>query len=69
MNCPNCKSTDVKIFSDFKTEGKDYNVAQGCLGTLILGPIGLLFGMCGKGKQIETSHFWICENCGFKWEA
>ena len=68
MKCPKCGSENCQAISDVSTSGKDYSAGKGCLGMLLLGPIGLLCGACGKGKQTETVHYWICNNCGYKWK-
>jgi len=38
------------------------------LGFLLLGPFGLLCGLCGRSLNISTKHasIWLCQNCGNK---
>ena len=69
MKCPNCDSENCQIISDIETSGKNYSAGSGCLGALIFGPLGALCGLCGQGKQTKTKHYWICNNCGTKWQA
>lgn len=75
IHCPECGSRDLQYVTDtdFSTtvKTKGYSGSKGCLGTLMLGPFGLLCGSCGSGKSTTTvntttSHGWICKNCGHK---
>ncbi len=69
MNCPKCNSDKCKIINEVSSEGKDYKAGTGCLGALLFGPLGLLCGACGKGRQINNENYWVCENCGNKWRV
>lgn len=66
--CPRCGNKDLQMVtqSNVHTEGKDFSAGKGCLGFLLLGPLGLLCGMCGKGRQVGTTNIvsWICPKCG-----
>ena len=33
---------------------------------LLLGPFGLLCGLCGKGSKVESKSelWWVCKKCG-----
>ena len=66
--CPRCDSTNVTPISETKTEGKDFNAGNACCGILLCGLPGLLFGFVGKGKQTTTTTYWVCKNCGCKFE-
>lgn len=68
-HCPKCNSRKCRIISEISTDGKDFSAGKGCLGALLLGPLGLLCGACGKGKQTKTQNYWLCENCGNKWKV
>ncbi len=68
MRCPNCGSYNCQILTDTSTKGKDFHGCSACFGAICLGPIGLLCGTCGKGKQMKTKHFYFCPNCGNKFE-
>ena len=68
MRCPKCGSFNCQILTDTTTKGKDFSGSKGCLGALCFGPIGILCGACGKGKQMKTKHFYFCPNCGNKFQ-
>ncbi len=68
MRCPRCGSFNCQILTDMSTKGKDFSGAKGCLGAICFGPIGVLCGSCGKGKQMKTKHFYFCPNCGNRFE-
>ncbi len=68
MVCPNCGSENVQIINEVSTTGKDFSAGKGCLGAICFGPIGILCGACGKGKQTQNAQFWVCNNCGNKWK-
>ena len=69
MKCPHCGGENCKIVNEVSSNGKDYDASNGCCGYICFGPIGLLCGACGEGKQIETVNYWICEDCGKKWRV
>lgn len=62
MICPKCNSEKVQYAT--KTTGSNYGMIDGCCGFLLMGPLGLLCGLCGN--DVETKEFWICQNCGHK---
>ncbi len=68
MKCPKCGSEDVTVINETTTKGKDFSMGKGCLGTLILGPIGALCGLCGEGKKTINTNYWVCNSCGKKWK-
>lgn len=69
LRCPKCDSVNLQIITETSTKGKDFSAGKGCCGAIMLGPIGILCGACGKGKQIQTTSFWICNNCGNKFKV
>lgn len=69
MVCPKCGYNDCQIITETKTKGKDFSFGKGCCGTIIFGPIGLLCGLCGEGKQVNTTAYWVCNQCGKKFKA
>ena len=69
MECPNCKKTNTQIINEVSTSGKDFSAGKGCLGALLLGPLGLLCGACGKGKKVENTNYGVCNDCGHKWKV
>ena len=69
FTCPCCGSNDILPVSEVSTKGKDFNASDACCGFLLCGPIGLLFGATGKGKQTTTTTYWLCKGCGNKFKA
>lgn len=69
MICPKCGVNNSTIINETTTKGKNFSGGKGCLGWLFFGPLGILCGACGKGKQIKNQQFFICNNCGHKWEV
>ena len=51
MKCPKCQNDNSQIINEVTTSGKDFSAGKGCCGAILMGPIGLLCGACGKGKQ------------------
>ncbi len=68
MNCPRCGSDNCQIITETSTKGKDFSVGKGLCGAILAGPVGILCGFCGKGKQVSSSNYWVCNNCGNKWK-
>ena len=69
MICPKCNNENCQIVTDVSTKGKDFSAGKGCCGALCFGPIGILCGACGKGRQTVTTNYWICQDCGNKFKA
>ena len=69
MKCPNCGGENCQIINEISTEGTNYDVANGCCGAILLGPLGLLCGLNGAGKQTVNTNYWVCNRCGYKWKA
>ena len=69
MKCNKCGSDNCQIINEVTTSGKDFSAKKGCCGAILLGPIGVLCGACGKGKQTTNTNYWVCNNCGDKWKA
>ena len=69
FHCPRCGSYDIMPVSDVSTKGKDFDAGNACCGYLLCGPLGLLFGATGKGKQITTTTYWMCKGCGNKFQS
>ncbi len=68
MKCPKCGNENCSVINETQTSGKDFSVGKGCLGALLLGPLGILCGACGKGKQTKNTNYWVCNSCGHKWK-
>ena len=69
IHCPRCGSYDIMPVSEVSTKGKDFDAGNACCGYLLCGPLGLLFGATGKGKQITTTTYWMCKGCGNKFQS
>lgn len=66
--CPFCKASDCqpmqKSSAEVKTQG--YRWGSGCCGMFLLGPFGLLCGLCGTGSKtkVDSELWWTCTKCG-----
>lgn len=61
--CPKCGSNNLQAVHSTTQKGfSDTNAVGGCC---LLGPVGLLCGLCGSGKKQEQSYR-MCLNCGNK---
>ncbi len=69
MQCPKCNDDNCQLINEVSTSGKDFGAGKSCCGMILLGPIGLLCGFCGKGKQLNTNNYWVCNSCGNKWKV
>ena len=69
MRCPKCGNENCQIVAETTSTGEDFSASKGCCGALLLGPIGILCGACGKGKQINSVNYWVCPNCGNKFRV
>jgi len=67
--CPECGSEDLQIVTETSTSGRDFSAGNACCGYFLLGgPLGLLCGACGTGKQTKSDTFFICKGCGKKFK-
>lgn len=66
--CPHCGSDKCEPVSRnlTKVRGGGYSASSGCCGLCLLGPFGLLCGLCGTGTKIDVKNevVWVCKNCG-----
>ena len=66
--CPHCGNKDLLVTTETNTQtkGSNYSGGKGCLGFLLFGPLGLLCGSCGKGKETTTTNdtYFVCSKCG-----
>ena len=69
MRCPKCGGEHCQVISETTSKGKDFSAGKGCCGAALLGPIGILCGACGKGKQINSTNYWVCQDCGNKFKV
>lgn len=65
MKCPKCNSEQIQFVSE--TTSKGFSNKSAATGCFCFGIPGLLFGLCNSGKK-ETKEFWICHNCGLKFQ-
>lgn len=65
MKCPKCNSEQIQFVSE--TTSKGFSNKGAATGCFCFGLPGLLFGLCNSGKK-ETKEFWICNNCGLKFQ-
>ena len=69
MKCPKCKCENCQIINELSTEGESFSTKKACCGVLLSwNLLGLLCGLCGKGKQLKSTQYWICNDCGAKWK-
>lgn len=76
VKCPCCGGHNLQTVSEVttvtSTTGGGYSGGKGCLGLLLFGPFGLLCGNCGNAQKTEvqnnTKLFWVCSDCGHKFE-
>jgi len=49
-----------------KIKNSGYSASSGCCGLCLLGPFGLLCGLCGTGSKVDIRNetVWICQKCG-----
>lgn len=69
MHCPNCGNTNLYPATETTSSGKDFSAGKGLCGAILFGPIGILCGACGEGKQINSTTYWLCPTCGHKFKA
>lgn len=66
--CPFCKEPDCTPLQKSTTEvsSKGYKWGSGCCGMFLLGPFGLLCGLCGTGSAAKVTDelWWTCKKCG-----
>ena len=66
--CPHCGSECTKPLVHTRTQLKagGYSCCAGACGGFLLGPLGLLLGLCGKSSSIDSSSQtkWVCLQCG-----
>lgn len=66
--CPRCGGTNCMPVVESSTKGKDFSAGKGCCGYALLGPLGILCGACGGGKQSTSTAYWMCTKCGNKFQ-
>lgn len=69
LQCPRCGGRNCTLLTETTTKKDGYSVADGCCGLVLLGLPGLLCGACGSGEETKTKTYWVCQNCGNKFNA
>ncbi|BBF45296.1 hypothetical protein lbkm_4058 [Lachnospiraceae bacterium KM106-2] len=70
MRCPYCNDPNCVILQETESTQKGFGVCKSICGYIILGPIGLLCGLCGMGEGTKkTKHYWVCQRCGRKFRV
>ncbi len=66
--CPFCGSENCQpmMRNITKIKNSGYSATSGCCGLCLLGPFGLLCGLCGTGSKIDIKNetVWTCQKCG-----
>lgn len=66
--CPYCGSSNCQPMARnvTKVKGSSYSMTNGCCGLCLMGPFGLLCGLCGTGTRVDVKNetAWICQDCG-----
>lgn len=67
-HCPFCGANNCQPIhkTTAETSSKNYSWSSGCCGMLLLGPFGLLCGLCGASSKskISSELWWTCMKCG-----
>lgn len=63
-HCPRCKSRRVQLITKTEAAGGGYGWCKGCLGYALLGPFGLLCGLCGREVFTTNKTVFACMECG-----
>ncbi len=69
MKCPRCKGENCQYVTTSETYSKGFDSGDACCGLLLLGPIGLLCGLCGSESNTKVKEYWVCHDCGNKFNA
>lgn len=69
VKCPKCGASGCVPQYKQNVSGGGYGCCQGVLGSLILGPLGLLCGMCGQSVKTTNNLVWICPKCGHEFQV
>lgn len=64
VRCPKCGASGCTPHYKQNISGGGYGCLQGGLGALILGPFGLLCGLCGRSTTTTNTLVWVCPKCG-----
>ncbi len=66
LKCPKCGSENIQFSTS--TERKGFSAGDSCCGYMLFGPLGLICGLSNMGET-KSHDFWLCQNCGAKFQA
>ncbi len=66
--CPKCGSYSCHPITETQFKDGGYGVFKGLCGYLILGPVGLICGLCGHKAKYKQKTYWVCGSCGRKFK-
>lgn len=69
IKCPKCGATGCTPQYKQNVSGGGYGCCSGGLGALVLGPLGLLCGACGRSTKTTNTLVWICPKCGHEFQV
>lgn len=69
MKCPKCGSNNCQYVAASETHSKGFSSGDACCGLLLMGPAGMLCGLCGTETNTTTKEYWVCHDCGNKFNA
>lgn len=64
VKCPNCGGNHCQPMNETNVTGGGYNAGSGCCGYFLFGPLGLLCGACDSGAKSTSRTYWMCKDCG-----
>lgn len=66
--CPYCGAKGCQMVqrNSTKVTQSGYGCGSGCCGLILLGPFGLLCGLCGSGSKVDIKNeiWFMCPSCG-----
>ncbi len=65
-HCPKCGGTRCRMITESKSSTTSFGLGDACCGMILLGPLGILCGLCGMESTAETKTYWVCQDCGNK---
>ena len=68
IKCPKCGAVGCTPQYKQSVSGGGYGCCSGGLGALVLGPLGLLCGACGRSVKTKNTLVWICPKCGHEFK-
>lgn len=69
IKCPRCGATGCTPQYKQNVSGGGYGCCSGGLGALVLGPLGLLCGACGRSVKSTNTLVWVCPKCGHEFRV